>query len=88
VLVDSGAGDLSAKKLENIAQEIKVQPIIAAINLGSQDHRWLGNDYFAKKGAKIYAHQKTVKTQTSMFNQQVTNLAKKVPSLRRHLTTD
>lgn len=82
VLVDSGSGDLGAKKLEDMAKSIKNQPIAAVINLGSQDHRWLGNDYFAKQGAKIYAYQGTVKTQKSMFNQVVERMAKAVPTAK------
>ena len=82
VLVDSGAGVAAAQKLEAIAKDIKKQPIIAVINLGSQDHRWLGNDYFSKQGAKIYAYQGTVKTQSKFFNQEVANLVKKVPALK------
>lgn len=30
------------------------------MNTGAQDHRWLGNDYFAKKGAEIHAMAGTV----------------------------
>ncbi|WP_373019644.1 MBL fold metallo-hydrolase [Thiomicrorhabdus sp.] len=81
VLVDSGAGDAAAQKLEAIAKGIKDQPIVAVINIGSQDHRWLGNDYFSKQGAKIYAYKKSVETQSSMFNQEVDNLVSKVPEL-------
>lgn len=79
VLVDSGAGNAAAKKLENAAKSIKDQPIVAVINIGSQDHRWLGNDYFAKQGVKIYAYKGTVKTQTSMFDTLVGRLSSKVP---------
>lgn len=82
VLVDSGAGDAAAKKLEAIAKGIKDQPIVAVINIGSQDHRWLGNDYFSKQGAKIYAFKKSVKTQAKMFNQQLDRLLPKVPALK------
>lgn len=82
VLVDSGAGDAAAKKLEAIAKDIKDQPIVAVINIGSQDHRWLGNDYFSKQGAKIYAYKDSVKTQSLMFKQEVEALVKKVPALK------
>jgi len=66
VLIDSGAGIPSAKALEKSVKAITDKPIIAVLNTGSQDHRWLGNGYFADKGAKIYALQKTVATQQSM----------------------
>lgn len=82
VLVDSGASNAAAKKLDEIAQSIKKQPIVAVINIGSQDHRWLGNDYFAQKGATIYAYQKSVKTQKSMYQQQMDSLTKKVPAAK------
>lgn len=66
VLIDSGAGVPSAKALEKAVKSITDLPIIAVINTGSQDHRWLGNGYFVEQGAKVYALEKTVKTQTSM----------------------
>ena len=66
VLIDSGAGDISAKALEKAAKEITQKPIIAVINTGSQDHRWLGNHYFKTAGAEIYALDLTVETQQSM----------------------
>lgn len=82
VVVDSGAGDAAAKKIEEMAINIKKQPIVAVINIGSQDHRWLGNDYFANKGAVIYAFKRSVKTQSKMFNQQLERLLPKVPVLK------
>lgn len=82
VFVDSGAGDLAAKTLEKAAQKIKAQPVAAVVNLGSQDHRWLGNDYFARQGAKIYAYQGTVMTQKKMFSQLESSLVRKVPALK------
>lgn len=66
VLIDSGAGDVSAKALEKAAKSVSQKPIIAVLNTGSQDHRWLGNHYFASKGAEIYALNRTVKTQQKM----------------------
>lgn len=82
ILVDSGAGDAAAQKLEAIAKGIKDQPIVAVINIGSQDHRWLGNHYFSKQGAKIYAYEKSVATQTAMFQQELERLLPKVPVLK------
>lgn len=66
VLVDSGAGVPSAKALEKAVKRITDKPIVAVINTGSQDHRWLGNGYFKDKGAKLYALQSTVETQQEM----------------------
>lgn len=66
VLIDSGAGIPSAKALESAVAKVTDKKVVAVIHTGSQDHRWLGNGYFAEKGATIYALAKTVKTQESM----------------------
>lgn len=66
VIIDSGAGPLSAAAIEKATKKITDQKIVAVFNTGAQDHRWLGNDYFAKKGAQIYAMQTTVDTQINM----------------------
>ncbi|WP_321325380.1 MBL fold metallo-hydrolase [Thiomicrorhabdus sp.] len=76
VLIDSGAGIPSAKALEKAVKKVTDLPIIAVINTGSQDHRWLGNGYFSDKGAKIYALEQTVKTQLSMGAGQVEKMTK------------
>ncbi|AGA32629.1 SoxH - like protein [Thioalkalivibrio nitratireducens DSM 14787] len=63
VMLDSGP---SAKVAERIAQAVAgvtEQPITHVINLGSQDHRWLGNGWFRDQGAEIVALHRTVQTQ-------------------------
>jgi glyoxylase-like metal-dependent hydrolase (beta-lactamase superfamily II) len=44
------------------------------VNTGGQDHRWLGNDYFAGRGAQTIALARTVATQTQQAAQQLTGL--------------
>jgi glyoxylase-like metal-dependent hydrolase (beta-lactamase superfamily II) len=68
VLIDSGAGPVSAEALEAGVRAVTDQKIVAVINTGSQDHRWLGNQYFAERGATIYALQRTVNTQKAMLD--------------------
>lgn len=68
VVIDSGAGPVSAAAIEKGVKKVTDQKVVAVINTGSQDHRWLGNDYFAKKGADIYAMQTTVDTQKKMLD--------------------
>ncbi|WP_235584703.1 MBL fold metallo-hydrolase [Thiomicrospira sp. WB1] len=80
VLVDSGGGDAAARKIEAMAKAIKDQPITAVINIGSQDHRWLGNDYFARQGATIYAFEGTVKTQKRMYDNVTNRMFSAVPA--------
>ena len=59
VLVDSGASYLGAQEIHRAIQTLTDQPIKIVINSGGQDHRWLGNDYFLKLGARIIASDKT-----------------------------
>ena len=63
VLVDSGAVYRFGPLLEQAVAAVTEQPIRWVINLGSQDHRWLGNGYFAERGAEIIALERTVATQ-------------------------
>ncbi|MGB4118324.1 MAG: MBL fold metallo-hydrolase [Polaromonas sp.] len=56
VLVDSGASFQSAKKIHEAAKKVSTQPIKWVINTGGQDHRWLGNGYFASLGIEAIAH--------------------------------
>jgi len=74
ILIDSGASYTAAKQLEAAAAKVTKQPIIAVINTGSQDHRWLGNGYFASKGADIIALQRTVNTQKKEAAGQIAGL--------------
>ena len=58
VLVDSGASFQSAKKIDEAVKKVTTQPVRWVINTGGQDHRWLGNGYFAGQGAELIAHSK------------------------------
>ena len=74
ILIDSGASAYGAAMLEAAVKQVSTQPIRWVLNTGSQDHRWLGNDYFAKKGAQIHAMAGTVKTQRASAQQQLDGL--------------
>lgn len=74
VLVDSGASTAGARIIEQAIATVTKQPVTAVINTGSQDHRWLGNAYFAQKGARIIALSKTVATQQQFANQHMQQL--------------
>jgi glyoxylase-like metal-dependent hydrolase (beta-lactamase superfamily II) len=74
ILVDSGASMLGAKKLEAAIGKVTQQPVRWVVNTGSQDHRWLGNDYFAGKGAEVIAMRRTAATQAEYANQQMQGL--------------
>lgn len=74
ILVDSGASAHSAGLLEKAVRAVTDKPIRWVLNTGSQDHRWLGNDYFGRKGAEIHAFAATVKTQRASAEQQLVGL--------------
>lgn len=63
VMVDSGPGYKVAEMMADAVASVTDQPITHVINLGSQDHRWLGNGWFLEHGAEIIALQRTTDTQ-------------------------
>ncbi|HEY9198177.1 MAG TPA: MBL fold metallo-hydrolase [Gammaproteobacteria bacterium] len=74
ILIDSGASRLGAESIARAVAEITPLPVKWVINTGSQDHRWLGNDYFAAQGAEIIALERTVLTQNQSATQQLETL--------------
>jgi glyoxylase-like metal-dependent hydrolase (beta-lactamase superfamily II) len=56
VLIDSGATFQSARQIHEAVRKVTAQPVKWVINTGGQDHRWLGNGYFAAQGAEVIAH--------------------------------
>ncbi|MCK5666919.1 MAG: MBL fold metallo-hydrolase [Thiotrichaceae bacterium] len=75
ILIDSGASRLGAERLEKAIADVTDMPVKWVINTGSQDHRWLGNDYFASKGADIIAMEKTAKTQQQYAQDQTARMS-------------
>ena len=74
VLIDSGASAHSAALIEQAVKAVTPQPIRWVLNTGSQDHRWLGNDYFARRGAQVHAQAATVQTQKASAEQQLAGM--------------
>lgn len=74
ILIDSGASKLGAQKLEAAIRAVTDQPVRWVINTGSQDHRWLGNDHFASRGARIIALKRTAATQADFGAQHMATL--------------
>jgi glyoxylase-like metal-dependent hydrolase (beta-lactamase superfamily II) len=56
VLIDSGATFQSARQIHEAVKAVTSQPVKWVVNTGGQDHRWLGNGYFAAQGAEVVAH--------------------------------
>jgi glyoxylase-like metal-dependent hydrolase (beta-lactamase superfamily II) len=66
ILIDSGASRKGAELINQQVQRLTGKKVKWVINTGSQDHRWLGNDYFLSKGAEVIALHKTVATQKQL----------------------
>jgi glyoxylase-like metal-dependent hydrolase (beta-lactamase superfamily II) len=63
VLIDPGGSERGAKAIDKLIRATTDQPVVAVINTGGQDHRWLGNDYFRRQGARIIASEAAVADQ-------------------------
>ena len=83
ILIDSGALTAAARLLEGEAVRLTGKPVRWVINTGSQDHRWLGNAYFAGQGAEIVALERTTRTQTALGKGQLDALK---PVLKEQLS--
>jgi len=56
VLIDAGATFSSARDIHAAVKAVTAQPLKWVVNTGGQDHRWLGNGYFAGQGVEVIAH--------------------------------
>lgn len=74
ILIDSGASRIGAQRIEAAIAAVTDKSVKWVINTGSQDHRWLGNDYFASRGAEIIAMARTVETQKKYAVAQMKNM--------------
>jgi len=74
ILIDSGASRLGAAKIAAAIARVTRQPVRWVINTGSQDHRWLGNDYFAGRGAEVIALARTAATQAEVARQHMESM--------------
>ncbi|MFO7582816.1 MBL fold metallo-hydrolase [Guyparkeria sp.] len=69
ILIDAGPGAFSGPYIERAVAEVSDQPVRWVVNIGVQDHRWLGNDYFQQQGAEVIAFEKTVESQKEFADQ-------------------
>lgn len=72
VLVDAGGSMQGAKAIHQLIKQVSDKPVRYVIDSGGQDHRWFGNDYFAKQGAKIISSVAAEKDQKARLNMQWT----------------
>jgi glyoxylase-like metal-dependent hydrolase (beta-lactamase superfamily II) len=76
ILIDSGASRLGAEKIAAAITSVTDQPVRWVINTGSQDHRWLGNEYFLSRGAEVFAMARTAATQAEYAAQHMQGLTR------------
>jgi glyoxylase-like metal-dependent hydrolase (beta-lactamase superfamily II) len=74
ILIDSGASKVGAEKLAQAIRKVTDRPVRWVVNTGSQDHRWLGNDHFARQGAQLIALKRTATTQARFAKQHLQGL--------------
>lgn len=74
VLIDSGGSFKGAKEIHGAIRTVTDKKVIAVINTGGQDQRWLGNDYFKKQGARIIAAKAAVADQQKRSADQLSTL--------------
>lgn len=75
VLVDPGGSARGAAMIDAVLDTITDQPVRVVINTGGQDHRWLGNGYWAGQGAEIIASADAVDDQRARASQQLSMLS-------------
>lgn len=74
ILIDSGGSYLGAQQIHKTIQTITDKSIKIVINTGGQDHRWFGNEYFQKLGARIVASNKAQRDQKARADSQMSRL--------------
>lgn len=57
VVIDTGGSLANAQAIHAAIRKVTGKPVIYAVNSGGQDHRWFGNDYFKRQGAKLIASE-------------------------------
>lgn len=78
VLIDPGGTWAGAADLHETVRTLTDQPVAYVIDTGGQDHRWLGNGYWAAEGATIIAARAAVADQQARGSMQMTALSQLV----------
>jgi glyoxylase-like metal-dependent hydrolase (beta-lactamase superfamily II) len=85
LLVGTGSTENAAALIELSIKQVTDKPITQIVNIGSQDHHWMGNSYFTKKSIPITALLRTSNTQ----QEHVVSHIKRLDSLDlKHLPKD
>jgi glyoxylase-like metal-dependent hydrolase (beta-lactamase superfamily II) len=71
IVIDTGGSRANAEQIHAAVRKVSDKKIIYAINTGGQDHRWFGNDYFRRLGAKIVTTESADKDMRARGAEQV-----------------
>jgi glyoxylase-like metal-dependent hydrolase (beta-lactamase superfamily II) len=74
VMVSSGTNAQAYDAIVKAIKTISDKPIKYVINIGTQDHHWIGNHYFIQQGASVVALKKTVDAQRANMDTQLSRL--------------
>ncbi len=74
MLIDPGGTYQGAQKIDLIIKQVTDKPVVTVIKSGGQDHRWLGNGFFKKRGAQIIASEAAVNDQKARTQDQFIGL--------------
>jgi glyoxylase-like metal-dependent hydrolase (beta-lactamase superfamily II) len=74
VLVSSGTGKQAYESIMRAIRSVSEKSVTHVINIGTQDHHWMGNHYFIRQGAEVIALKRTVDTQKANMDSQLTRL--------------
>lgn len=66
LVINAGPTTRVARALHQAISKITQQPIKWVVNVNSQSHYWLGNDYFKQKGIPTLAHAEAVRLMSDM----------------------
>jgi len=74
VLVGSGTTEPAARMIEAAVAKVTAQPVRWVVNIGVQDHHWMGNRHFKRLGARVIALKRTVDNQKQVVDNHLRRL--------------
>ena len=73
LVINTGPSVRVARALHAAIKKITAQPVKWVVNVNSQNHYWLGNDYFKSLGATLLANKEAVRVMRETGAQQLAN---------------
>lgn len=81
-LIDAGGSAKGAAEIEAAIRAITDKPVVLVVDTGGQDHRWMGNDFWLARGARVVASADAAADQAARASVEMTMLSQLIgPSL-------